>query len=79
MVDCSFVKQPIEKHLRGVGSAGERRMRLRWQQWLLLEDSELSSEELAGGETNECLKFRIMLLLLSLSKVVLSPNKYNKC
>lgn len=50
MVNCSFVKRPIEKHLRGVGSAGERRMRLRWQQWLLLEGSELSSEELAGGK-----------------------------
>lgn len=30
----------IEKHMRGVGSAGKRRTRLRWWQWLLLEGSE---------------------------------------
>lgn len=48
MADCSFVKEPVEKHLRGVGSAGKRRTRLRWRQRLLLEGSEWSFDDLAG-------------------------------
>lgn len=50
MGDCSFVKEPIEKHSGGVGSAGKRRTRLWWWQQLLLEYWEWSFEEELAGE-----------------------------